>query len=386
MELKIDQKYLIQILSDLIRINSVNPSLSPNGKGEAEIGFYVADLLDTIGLGVDIYEIELGRVNVIGTIKGSGNGRSLLLNAHLDTVGVDGFTNDPFETRIKNGKLFGRGALDMKGSLAAMISAAKVIMDSGYKLGGDLYITAVADEEYKSIGTEDLVKRVSADGAIVTEPTDLSIGCAHRGFIWFDVETRGRAAHGSQYQEGIDANMRMGRFLGLLDKLERELRHRSPHPLVGPPSLHAARLQGGTELSIYAAQCLLQIERRTIPGEMEKQVTTELQDIIDRLSSEDPTFRGSVSPILIREPFEINPDSLIVLTLEKAITRRTGQVPAHTGQSFWTDAALLAGAGIETVLCGPSGQGLHSEKEWVDINSVLDLAYILVDTAINYCQ
>jgi acetylornithine deacetylase len=386
MNTAIDRNYLIKILSDLIRINSINPNLSPEGKGEAEIGAYVANILDSIGLDVKIYEIKPDRVNVIGTLKGTGNGHSLILNAHMDTVGVNGMVIDPFNPVIKDGRLYGRGAQDMKGSLAAMIAAVKALVDSGTNLAGDLYVAAVADEEYISIGTEELIQQVNADAAIVTEPTNLTIGRAHRGFIWYDVETKGRAAHGSRYQEGVDANMRMGRFLAKLDELEVELRHRTPHPLVGPPSLHAARLQGGTEISIYAADCLLQIERRTIPGESETQVTGELQEIIDRLASQDPTFNAMVKPTFQREPFEISPDAPIVLALEKAITQRTGQFPTHTGQSFWTDAALFAGVGIDTILYGPRGHGLHSEEEWVDIDSVLDLAYILADTALDYCQ
>jgi acetylornithine deacetylase len=381
----IDQKSVIQTLSDLVRINSINPSLSPEGAGEVEIGTYVADTLSTLGLAVRTYEIQPGRVNVVGLLKGSGKGRALLLNAHMDTVGVDGMTSDPFGAEIRDGRLFGRGAQDMKGSLAAMISAVTALVEVGIELGGDLLVTAVADEEFASIGTEDLVKHVTADAAIVTEPTNLTISRAHRGFIWYRLETFGRAAHGSRYQEGIDANMRMGRFLYHLEKLEQDLRRRLPHPLVGPPSLHAPLLQGGTEPSIYAAHSLVQIERRTIPGETEPQVTAELQAIIDRLAMEDESFRTELKSTFIREPFEIDADALIVKTLEKAYSHRIGHTRTHTGQSFWTDAAILAGAGIETALIGPIGHGLHSEEEWVDIQSVVDLAHILAQTACNYC-
>jgi acetylornithine deacetylase len=386
MNYHIDENFLKKTLSDLIKINSINPKLSPGGGGEAEIGSYIADLLTSIGLDVAVHQIEPGRVNVIGKLKGTGSGRSLVLNAHLDTVGVDGMVIDPFQPVIKGDRMYGRGAQDMKGSLAAMISGVKALADHRIELGGDLYFTAVADEEFASIGTEDLVKRLSADAAIVTEPTDLSIGRAHRGFIWFDVETFGRAAHGSRYQEGIDANMRMGRFLAELDHLEKALRHRTPHPLVGPPSLHASRINGGTELSIYAAHCLLQLERRTIPGETVKMATSELEAIIDLLSDQDETFKAKVAPTFYRKPFEISPHAAVVQCVEKAVVDRVGEPPTHTGQTFWTDAALLAEAGMETVLIGPRGGGLHSEEEWVELPSVLDLAYILADAAIDYCQ
>jgi len=386
MALSIDHDYVLEVLKNLVRINSINPSLSPDGQGEAEIGAYVAGLLDDLGLTMATYDLGEGRVNVVGVLDGGGNGRSLLLNAHMDTVGVEGMTIDPFGAEIREGRLFGRGSQDMKGSLAAMIGAAKSLVDAGIKLSGDLFITAVADEEYGSIGTEDLVKHVKADAAIVTEPTDLTLGRSHRGFIWYDIETFGRAAHGSRYQEGIDANMRMGRFLAELEALEQALLQRPPHPLVGPPSLHAARLQGGSEVSIYAAHCLLQIERRTVPGETEAQCTAELQAIADQLSAQDSTFRARVAPKFCREPFEVGPNVRIVQALEDAVADRIGESPHHTGQSFWTDAALLAAAGMETVLIGPVGHGLHSQEEWVDVQSVVDLAHILAETAIQYCR
>lgn len=384
--ISINETYLIETLKDLVRINSVNPSLTPEGRGEAELGAYVADALKELGLETTLHEIEPGRVNVVGRLKGRGRGRSLLLNAHLDTVGVEGMTIDPFGAEIRAGRLYGRGSQDMKASLAAMIAAAKAFVDAGISLAGDLLITAVADEEYASIGSEALVQQVQADAAIVTEPTDMHVCRAHRGFIWYDVETLGRAAHGSRYAEGIDANMRMGRFLGELEKLEQDLLKREGHVLTGPPSLHAARLQGGKEVSIYAASCLLQIERRTAPGETTAQATAELQTIVDRLTAADSTFRATIRPTFERAPFVVAPDAAIVQILDRALESRLGKASPHSGQTFWTDAALFADAGMETVLLGPIGYGLHSAEEWVDLASVVDLAYVLADAARAYCE
>jgi len=378
----IDGAYLTRTTQELVCINSVNPSLTSEGTGEAKIGAYVAKELKELGLEVVTQEIEPGRVNVIGTLKGSGSGRSLLLNAHMDTVGVEGMTIDPFGAEIRDGRLYGRGAQDMKASLAAMMTATKALVDAGITLAGDLLITGVADEEHSSIGTEALVRQFKADAAIVTEPTDMQISRAHRGFIWYDVETVGRAAHGSRYAEGIDANMRMGRFLGQLEKLEQELLNREGHELTGPPSLHAARLRGGKEVSIYASNCLLQIERRTTPGETVEQATAELQEIIDRLAAQDSTFKATVKPTFWRNPFVVDPDATIVKIMDQTLEARIGHRPIHTGQTFWTDAALMADAGMETVLLGPKGYGLHSAEEWVDLESVIDLANVLVETAI----
>ncbi len=388
MNISVDSEYVIQSCVDMVRINSVNPSLSPEGKGEAEMGAYVADALNDLGLEVTTYKIAPNRVNVVGILRGKGNGnaKSLLLNAHMDTVGVNGMTIDPFGADVRNGRLYGRGSQDMKASLAAMMGAAKGLIDNGVELAGDLLITAVADEEYASIGTDDLVKNVTADAAIVTEPTDMHLCRAHRGFIWYEVETMGRAAHGSRFQEGIDANMRMGRFLGQLDMLEKALRQRLPHPLAGPPSLHASQIIGGTEISMYAAHCQLMMERRTVPGETVEQATAELQALIDHLSIADPTFKATLKPTFHREPFEINADAAIVQTVAQAIDNRLGKPPAHSGQTFWTDAAILADAGIETVLLGPIGYGLHSAEEWVDMQSMVDLTAILMQTAVSYCS
>jgi acetylornithine deacetylase len=381
---EVDEQFLAQTAVDLVQIDARHPSLSPDGPGESVIGEYVADALTDMGLEVTTHQLGPDRVNVVGVLKGTGGGRSLMLNGHLDTVGVAGM-EEPFSGAIRDDRLYGRGSQDMKGSLAAMITAAKALVESDTSLSGDVIVTAVADEEYLSLGTEDIVKHYTADAAIVTEPTDMAICLAHRGFIWYEVETFGRAAHGSRYDEGIDANMRMGRFLARLDKLEQALRHRSPHPLTGPPSLHASIIRGGTEMSIYADHCLLKLERRTVPGEEQPQATQELQDIIDELAEEDPAFKATVSASFERLPLEVGAEADIVRVTETALARRLDESPAHVGATFWTDAALLAAAGMDVILLGPVGSGLHSAEEWVDLSSVADLAHILAETAVSFC-
>jgi acetylornithine deacetylase len=379
----IDRQFLQRVLTNLVRINSVNPSLVPGAPGEAEIAAYVSSMLEDLGLEVQMLEPTAGRTSVVGRLPG-GAGRSLMLNAHYDTVGVEDMA-DPFSAEIRDGKLYGRGAYDMKGSLAAEIAAAKALVDAGVALGGDLLITAVADEEYASMGTADVLKHYQPDGAIVTEPTSLQLCLAHKGFMWLQVETVGRAAHGSRFDLGVDANMRMGRFLGELEKLEQDLQRRLPHHLVGPPSLHAATLKGGTELSMYAAQCRLGIERRTIPGETPEQVVGEIQQIVDRLAREDPTFVARLEKLLTRMPFEVDPQTPIVRAVEQAATRILGRAPRHVGATPWMDSALLSRAGVETVVFGPHGQGAHAAEEWVSLDSLSDLAATLVGAAMLYC-
>ncbi|MEJ2084915.1 MAG: ArgE/DapE family deacylase [Acidobacteriota bacterium] len=381
-----DRSFVQQTLADLVSIPSVNPTLSPEGHGEAEIGAYVLDLLVRLDLSVVKHEPEPGRVSVVGTLPGAGGGRSLMLNAHYDTVAVDGMAA-PFDPQVRENRLYGRGAYDMKASLAACIGAAKALRDAKIRLAGDLLIAAVADEEYASIGTAEVVRHHPVDGAIVTEPTDLAICLAHKGFTWIEVETRGRAAHGSQHEIGIDANLRMGRFLSELAGLEQQLRTtRGKHPLVGSPSLHAAVLHGGTGLSTYAESSVVQIERRMIPGETPDQVETEIRTILDRIAMEDHGFEASMRTLLVREPFEVGPDSDIVTISERSVTSVLGKPPALVGENPWMDSALLAAAGADTVVLGPSGAGAHAVEEWVDLESVFELTAILAEIARDYCR
>ena len=380
----IDQDYARETLVRLVQINSINPTLVPGAPGEREISTFIAASLKSSGLEVEQFEPEPGRISVVGRLRGAGGGRSLMFNAHCDTVDVAGMP-EPFSGAIRDGKVYGRGSYDMKGSLAAQMAAAKALSDAGVKLRGDVLVAAVADEEYGSLGTSDLVKHVKVDGAIVTEPTALEVCLAHKGYLWIEVEVTGRAAHGSKFNLGIDANMKMGQFLSRLHDLERDLRTRKPHPLVGPPSLHAATLRGGAGLSTYAPSCTLQIERRTVPGETETQAVAEIQSIVDKLTSEDPDFHATVRPFFVRGAFEVAPSAAIVQSLDRAIAKVRGAPAAHIGDTPWMDSALLQAAGVETVVCGTAGVGAHANEEWVDLESVFKLAAILAETAIDYC-
>ncbi len=380
----IDSTYLTQTLLDLVAINSVNPTLSQDGSGEAQVAAYLANAMQDLGLETHLHEMAPGRVNAVGILHGTGGGKTLMWNGHIDTVGINGMEK-PFTPEVRSGRVYGRGSQDMKGSVAAMLAAAKVLAQPGNRPAGDVIITGVADEEYESLGTQDIIRRYRADAAIVTEPTDLAFCRAHRGFIGFEIETHGRAAHGSRYQDGIDAILHMGRFLSELAHLEAELPQRPPHPLAGPPSLHTSIIRGGTEMSTYPAECYLMIERRTSPGETVAGATAELQAILDRLQQADPQFNASLNTFLARPAFEIAADAPIAVAVNEAMTRRFGRPPEQRGASFWTDAALLAEAGIPSVLVGPTGQGLHSAEEWVSIESCVQVAEILVDSARSFC-
>lgn len=380
----VDQAYIERILARLVQIDSINPSLSATGAGEAAIAEYAGGLMEALGLAVEYHEPAPGRVSVVGRLAGPGNGRSLLLNAHMDTVAVEGMA-EPFSGAIRNGRLYGRGAQDMKGSLAAQLAAVASLRAQGIELAGDLYIAGVADEEHASIGVQSILPHYQPDGVIVTEPSDLQISLAHKGFVWIEVRTVGRAFHGSRPDMGIDANVHMGRFLAKLEQLSQQLSVRPAHPLLGHASLHAATIHGGTAWSSYSAECICGVERRTLPGETADQVLNEIEAILDTLRAADPVFKATAKVELVREPFEVAADAPLVQMLSDATTAVLGKPAPQIGQTFWTDAAFHAAAGSETVLIGPIGDGLHSAEEWVDVASVVQLAEILAKTAVAYC-
>jgi acetylornithine deacetylase len=358
----------IDLLRDLVAIDSVNPSLVAGAAGEARIASAIAAHMRSIGLQVHLQEVAPGRPNVVGVLEGRARGRSLMFCGHMDTVGVDGM-DAPFTPVLRSGRLYGRGSQDMKGGVAAMIDAARLAARRGLARGR-LIVAAVVDEEYASIGADALVREWTADGAVVTEPTDLQVGIGHKGFAWIDVETTGRAAHGSRPREGRDAIMRMGRVLQRLERLDRELQSRPPHPVMGSGSLHASIVRGGRELSSYPDRCTLQMERRTIAGESADGALLEVTTILDDLTREDPEFEGGATLTFSRPPYEVAPDHALPRALAAA-AEAVGASAATTGMSFWTDAAVLGAAGIPSVLFGPGGAGLHSREEYVTTGDVL---------------
>jgi acetylornithine deacetylase len=373
---------VISLLRDLVAIDSVNPSLVPGAAGESQIASAIALHMRRVGLDVQTQEAAPGRPNVIGVLEGREPGRSIMFCGHVDTVGVEGMTG-PFDPQIRDGRLYGRGSQDMKSGVAAMIDAARITVERGLKRGR-LVVAAVVDEEYASLGADALVTEWIADAAVVTEPTDLQIAVGHKGFAWLEIETRGRAAHGSRPKEGRDAIMRMGRVLQRLEALDRELQSRPPHPIMGTGSLHAAIVNGGRELSSYPDRCRLQIERRTIAGESGESARGEVAAILDALKEDDREFEASGILTFARPPYELAPDHPLPRTLAGAATA-AGRAPSTLGMSFWTDAAMLAAAGVPSVLFGPGGAGLHSVEEYVNVADVVACRDALSQFVVDWC-
>jgi acetylornithine deacetylase len=244
-------------------------------------------------------------------------------------------------------------------------------------------IAAVVDEEHASLGADVLVTRWRADAAVVTEPTDLQIGVGHKGFAWLEIETIGRAAHGSRPADGRDAIIRMGRVLARLERLDEDLQSRPPHPVMGTASLHASIIDGGRELSVYPDRCRLQMERRTVAGESGDAAAEEIDRLLSALREEDGDFQASARLVFSRPPYE-TPHGHTLIERIQTIASARGVVVNATGMSFWTDAAILGGAGIPSVLFGPGGAGLHSIEEYVRIGEVIACRDVLAELAIGW--
>lgn len=374
---------VIELLAELVRIESVNPSLVQSGSGEAAIASFVAEFLRGIGIEPRLEEPGPGRLNVLGVLPGRGGGPALMLNGHLDTVSVAGM-QDPFSGRIEGGRLYGRGALDMKAGLAAALGALEELVHAG-RLRGDVIFAGVADEEDRSLGTRALLRDTRADAAIVMEPTGLEVATAHKGFAWAEIETRGRAAHGSRPDEGLDAIVHMGYVLVELAALARRLTSGPKHPLLGTGSVHASLIHGGQELSSYPERCRLSVERRLVPPEDLDTFERELRELAARVVAQDSRFGIRYELGYWARPLELARELPWPQLVLRCARRVVGAGTDFGVASFWTDAALLVEAGIPTVLFGPGGAGLHSTVEYVNVEDVEACSRVLMEVAREFC-
>jgi acetylornithine deacetylase len=371
----LDGPVVLGALERLISVPSVNPSIAPDeAHGEAEIARTACSWLAERGVRAWTEEAALGRPNVVAEVGATGASPALAFCAHLDTVGTSGMTIPPFAPRCENGRVYGRGSYDMKGSAAAIMCALAALQRR--ELRGRVMAALVADEEYASLGASDFVRRHPVDACIVTEPSEGRLILAHKGFVWAEVQTTGQAAHGSRWDLGVSAISKMAPILAALDEFDRTVLRKREHPLVGPASLHCALIKGGVGLSTYAPECLLTIERRTIPGEATAAVEEELLSLIGRV---DATAR--VKCFFDRPPLACDREARVVGCVREAATIVTGQAPVEAGVGYWMDAAIFAAAGVPTVNYGPSGAGAHEAVEWVDLESVVNCARVLVESA-----
>lgn len=368
----------------LVRIDSANPSLgSVPGPGETEIARYIAAWLEHRDIETHWIEPTKGRPSVVGVVRGSGGGKSLMFNGHIDTVTTLGYDDDPLGGEVRDGRVYGRGADDMKAGLAAALAA--LVGAKAQSLRGDVIFAGVADEEATSIGTEQVLDAGwRADGAVVNEPTGELIVHAHKGFVWLEVDIHGVAAHGSLPAAGVDAITRAGYFLVELDRYSERLRRGRDNPVMAP-TVHASIIRGGEEASSYPALCTIVLERRTVGGETPETVRKEVQDILDKLAASIADFKADLRVTFDRPPFSIEPDHPFAALVGDVVGESLGRKAEFIQEPFWTDCALLAAKDIPVLLWGPKGDGLHGKEEWADVASIRRVAKALGLLAGRFC-
>jgi acetylornithine deacetylase len=368
----------------LVEIDSRNPSLAAGAPGEAPCAAFLHGVLDAWGFRTELRDAVPGRPNVIARVGDTRGGRSLMFNGHLDVVGIEGMVHSPFGAAERDGRLYGRGAADMKGGIGAMCAAAYLAARDG--VAGEIVIAAVADEEYESLGTRALVEQgVRADACIVTEPTRLAIMPAHRGFVWLEVEIGGRAAHGSRWDIGVDAIRHAGLLLAELDRVDAEELPKREHPLLGRGSLHASLIEGGIGMSTYPDRCILKLERRTIPGERAADALAEVERACATVRARRATFQSQLRLLVTQGPSDVSVTSPLVQGLDAAL-RANGEEVRVEGMSAWTDAALLNDAGIPAVCFGPGDISLaHAAEEYIPLDEIDRATGVLRALARSWC-
>ena len=383
----IEEKEVTKLLGDLISINSVNPLQDISSKGEKELASYVRKYLKNIGIKSILYPILNERPNIIGIIKGKNKGKNLILEAHMDTVKADNMVIDPFLPKIKEGKMFGRGACDDKGSLASMLLAIKLIKQTGISLKGNVYIAAVIDEEHKQRGVLHLLNQgFRFDAGIVGEPTSLDIIIAHQGCLRWRIITKGISVHSSEPEKGENAIYFMSEVINILQKKLIPLCKEKSHSLVGSPTLSVNIIQGGTQINTIPNRCFIEIDRRMIPGENSQDILKQVDKFLNKLKKENPLLElEREDPFITSPSMQINRDEEIVQALFRCIRDNGAIEPKIRGVKFGTDAAIFVAQGIPTAVFGPGNIAqAHSEEEWVEIKQVAQAAEIIAQTIVVY--
>ena len=367
----------------LVRTPSVNPRIEAGGAGEEEIATLAAGWLAGWGYQTAVEEVAPGRFNVVARRSAGAGSRSrparLLLNGHLDTVGVAEI-DAPFSGAVRDGRVWGRGAADMKSGVACILSAAAELAEEDSP--GELVVALTADEEHASLGMQALVESgIEADAAVVCEPTGLAVMPAHKGFLWIEAVVNGRAAHGSRPDEGVDAIARAGHLLVALESEARRLRRETNHPMLGPASLHAGTIRGGSAPSVYPGRCDLVVERRTLPGESREGVIAEMEGVLALARKSCPELDARIEAGLYRAGTEVPEDSPVVEGLRRACVRH-GLPGEVKGMSAWVDACFLNQIGIPAVCFGPGSIAqAHTDNEWVEVSEIRTCARVLTEFA-----
>jgi acetylornithine deacetylase len=374
-----------ELLSDLVRIDSVTPFLIPDGAGEGEIARFMAAWLAPLGVEVELEEVEAGRPNLVATLRGSGGGRSLCLNAHSDTVGYANWADRALLPEHRGDLLIGVGVADDKASCAVGLLALRELARSGTRLRGDVVLACTIDEEGDSIGTAALVRRHTYDAAMVLEPHDVDlILTEHQGFGWADITVHGKPAHGSAPDAGIDAIVHMAQVVDGLAALDAGFKAQ-PDPRNGRTVLHTGTIVGGTDYATYPSRAVLGIEIGTQPGETMAARVAEIEAIFADCATRLPGFSAEIRFQVEREPFVAKGHEALLAAAQAAAQATLGHPLKEDGLNAWTDAALMQAAGIPTILFGPTGGNYHAPDEWVSLSSCVKAVEIVRATAAGFC-
>ena len=363
------EEQLIQHLKDLVSINSVNPDLSKLGQGEKQIAEFVHNHFTKLNIESKVHIIKDDRCNTTAFLKGNNPEKILLLNGHLDTVGIEDM-KDPFILKNDGDHLYGRGTYDMLAGCAIQMALATFFSKTPCPIS--LAFTFVADEENMSIGMEYLIENYLPTLpskpflGIFMEPTEEAIGISHKGYSWYELKIEGLAAHGSRPEQGINAIFPMEHALSELSKINKELLDEEPHPHLGHATLHPGMISGGTAKSVIASESNIKWERRTLPGESKQKLDDELQRVISAVLKAPGDHKVTGSQVYNRPPNEVKNHSIIE-TLRKVAGNKD-----YNGMSYWADSALATMAGIPSILFGPAGHGAHAIDEWVSKESMLN--------------
>lgn len=377
----VSRQDVVTLISDLVRIDSVTPWLVEGGAGEGEVAEYFRSYVADLPVDVEIVEIEPNRFNFLATLRGTGGGPSLCLNAHADTVGFAGWPETALVPRLDGDRLYGLGSCDDKGCCAVALLALRHFATVGPKLRGDLIVACVADEEGISIGSEHLAAHQTFDFAIVLEPHGVNeVVVEHQGFGWLDVNIYGKAAHGSAPDEGVDAIVGLAHVITRLSAFDAVNFAGRPDPKNGRTVFHTGTIKGGTDYATYPSEASLGIEIGTQPGETMANRAKEIEDIIAEVKEFMPGLSGEVVIRLNREPFVGNGQKTLIAAVQHAAETHLGHALKEVGLNAWTDAALMQAAGTPTIMVGPQGGNLHTVDEWVDVEEAAMSVDILVDT------
>lgn len=360
---------------------------------EHDVAQYICDLFRSEGIESETVEVMPGRCNVIARLPGNGSGRSLMLSGHLDTVPAYDM-EDPFSGRIDNGKLYGRGACDMKGPLASMIAAMIGIHRSGISLRGDLLFVGLIDEEEKGKGVEYLIQHGPlADAAVNGEPTNMQPAIGHKGLEWIRIEVFGKKVHGGRMDEGVNAIVMASRLIQRIYGEYVPVLNQRKHVVLGYPTINVGKIIGGDQPSTVPGRCTIEIDRRWIPEENLEQVYRELNEIVDDLQKEDPAFRAEVcsmfsaDELLPHRPFFTDTGDPLIASVRRAIEQAGYPYEGVTTFPAWSDAGTMdAFTRMKCIVMGPGDLALaHSAEESIEIEDIKKAALIYGCLAYDYC-